>query len=126
MVLPALRKGGYEYQSQVNIGQRPGGRRHIVDVLARKEGEEIPISLKWQQTSGTAEQKVPYEIICLAHAIDHSEGRFGRAYVVLGGPGWSLREAFLNHLLDGYLCGCEAVRVVTLEDFIARANSGKL
>mgnify|MGYP000854662256 CR=1 FL=1 len=84
------------------------------------------MSLKWRQTSGTAEQKVPYEIICLAHAIDHSGGRFRRAYVVLGGPGWSLREAFLNHLLDGYLCGCEAVKVVTLEDFVARANSGKL
>jgi hypothetical protein len=97
-----------------------------VDVLAQKEGEEIPISLKWQQTSGTAEQKVPYEIICLAHAIGSSEGRFQRAYLVLGGPGWSLGEAFVKLLFDRYLSGCETVRVVTLEDFIARANNGKL
>jgi len=27
--------------------------------------EAILISLKWQQSSGTAEQKVPFEVICL-------------------------------------------------------------
>lgn len=35
MILPALSRGGYNYQTQVDIGQRPGGRRHKVDVLAR-------------------------------------------------------------------------------------------
>ena len=66
MVLPALDRGGYEHSKQVVIGKRLGGRTQKVDVLAWRVGnEEIPISLKWQQSSGTAEQKVPFEILCL-------------------------------------------------------------
>jgi hypothetical protein len=36
MILPALRFGGYEYETQVLVGDRIGGRKHRVDVLARK------------------------------------------------------------------------------------------
>jgi hypothetical protein len=33
MVLPALKRGGYDYQTQVRIGDRLGGGKHIIDVL---------------------------------------------------------------------------------------------
>ena len=69
MVLPALKRGGYSYRKQVLVGLRPGGGRHKVDLAAEKAGDEFLISMKWQQSSGTAEQKVPFEIICLAEAI---------------------------------------------------------
>ena len=69
MVLPALKRGGYSYRKQVLVGSRPGGGRHKVDLAAEKSGDEFLISMKWQQSSGTAEQKVPFEIICLAEAI---------------------------------------------------------
>ncbi|WP_139276661.1 PD-(D/E)XK nuclease superfamily protein [Spirulina major] len=65
MVLPSLDLGGYRYETQVNIGHRPGGGKHYVDVVAAKDEAMILISLKWQQVSGTAEQKVPFEVICL-------------------------------------------------------------
>jgi hypothetical protein len=104
--------------------QRPSGRAHKVDVLAEKSGHEILISLKWQQTSGTAEQQAPFEIICLAEAI-RENSQFKRAYVVLGGPGWTLREFFVKKV-QLHLIGNELVRVVGLDDFIALANSGKL
>jgi len=126
MILPALRQGGYTYKLQVDIGDRLGTGRHKVDAVAQGAGEEIPISLKWQQVSGTAEQKVPFEIICLAHAIDQSGGRFTKAYLVLGGGGWKLRHAFVSGYLDAYLSGCERVQVITLEDFVAKANSARL
>ena len=67
MVLPALTRGGYSFQSQVNIGQTLGGGRHIVDVLAKKDDRQFLISLKWQQVGGTAEQKVPFEVMRLVH-----------------------------------------------------------
>lgn len=69
MVLPALTRGGYTYQTQQSIGQRFGGGKHIVDVIAEKNGAKYLVSLKWQQVSGTAEQKVPFEVICLADAV---------------------------------------------------------
>src|SRR3972149_18108 len=88
MVLPALRQGSYQYQTQVRIGQRLGGGRHVIDVVATdRNGLGYLISLKWQQVSGTAEQKVPFEVICLADAVASSEGNYSRGYVGLGGAG---------------------------------------
>ena len=127
MILPALARGSYEHRRQVVIGKRPGGHDHKVDVLAiSTDGSQIPISLKWQQTSGTAEQKVPFEIMCLADAVHKSQGRFTRAYLVLGGSGWSLREYYVSGNVRQYLRNCEPVETVTLETFVGVANKGKL
>ncbi|MEW6662366.1 MAG: PD-(D/E)XK nuclease superfamily protein [Bacillota bacterium] len=82
------------------------------------------ISLKWQQTSGTAEQKVPFEVICLAHAVQ--QGGYNKAYLVLGGAGWSLRDFYANKGLDSFLRLPAEVRILKLEDYIALANQGQL
>lgn len=127
MVIPALERGGYKWKKQELIGQRPSGGEHRVDVLVSKpNGHEIPISLKWQQTSGTAEQKVPFEVICLADVVRNSQGRFEKAYLVLGGEGWTLKNFYLKKGLDKYLNNCEVVEIASLEAFVARANQGKL
>ena len=127
MVLPALTMGGYSYQKQARVGLRPGGRRHVIDVLATdSEGRKYLISLKWQQVSGTAEQKIPYEAICLAEAIRTGEGAYFKAYLVLGGDGWSLREFYLGSGLDAHLKHSELVEIRSLEQFIALANQGRL
>lgn len=127
MVIPALVQGGYTCASQVNIGQRISGGRHIVDVLATDpDGVKILVSLKWQQVSGTTEQKVPYEIISLADAISNSGGAYARAYVVLGGSGWKLREFYVSGGLNNYLHNVGDVHIQHFEDFIALANQGRL
>src|SRR6266545_5582318 len=94
MVLPALRRGGYQYQTQANIGFRLGGGAHKVDAVAERDGHKWLISMKWQQVSGTAEQKVPFEVICLAEAV--LSGVFSKAYLVLGGEGWKLRSFYIG------------------------------
>ncbi|MBI2912657.1 MAG: hypothetical protein HYY03_01915 [Chloroflexi bacterium] len=127
MVLPALTRGGYSYETQKNIGTRLGGRRHIVDVVAEDAGGgQYLVSLKWQQVGGTAEQKVPFEVICLADAILNSKGHFDKAYLVLGGGGWSLRDFFVGGGLSSHLAHSDVVRIMTLEDFVAKANKGEL
>ena len=83
MILPALSQGGYTYETQVNIGQRLGGGRHMIDVLAERDGLRILVSLKWQQVGGTAEQKVPFEVLSLIDAVE--SGPYDGAYLVLGG-----------------------------------------
>jgi hypothetical protein len=60
MILPALAHGGYEATAQGHVGQRLGTGAHNVDAIAKKNGRKHLVSLKWQQTSGTAEQKVPF------------------------------------------------------------------
>jgi hypothetical protein len=110
----------------VNIGQRIGGGRHMADVVASKEDEDIIVSLKWQQVSGTAEQKVPFEVICLIAAIEDTENNAKKAYLVLGGAGWKLRNFYTGGGLDKYIRQIETVKIVTLEEFVAIANNGSL
>ena len=45
-----------------------------------KNGRQFLVSVKWQQVSGTAEQKVPFEVICLVEPV--------------GDDLWRLRERF--------------------------------
>jgi hypothetical protein len=127
MVLPALERGGYEYFRQVDIGERLGGGKHVVDLVAYDpEGGGFLISLKWQQVSGTAEQKVPFEAMCLVQAVLSEPERYRRAYLVLGGPSWKLRDFYTEGGLLPFMRHEDLVRIVSLESFVARANRGQL
>jgi hypothetical protein len=124
MILPALERGGYSYKVQQRIGQRFGGGVHIVDAIAEKDQARYLISVKWQQVSGTAEQKVPFEVICLADTA--LAGQFTKAYLVLGGEGWKLRNFYIGGGLKSHLVHADKVDIMTLEAFVAKANQGKL
>lgn len=124
MILPASTRGGDTYETQKVIGTRSGGGRHVIDALAERDGKKYLVSLKWQQTGGTAEQKVPFEVMCLI--TEMLTGKYAAAYLGLGGDAWTLRDfytsrGFNDHLTDGYL-----MDVVTLEGFVGRANRGGL
>ncbi len=135
MIFPALRQGGYSWRTQVKIGRRPGGGRHIVDAVVTKDAVLILLSSKWQEVSGTAEAKCAWEVICLIAAMKSRE--YKRAYLILGGPGWTynadgkaderpLRDFYVNGGLEPYIRGTENVRIVTLERFVALANQSEL
>jgi hypothetical protein len=124
MVIPALEEGGYACQAQAKIGQRMGCGAHFVDVIAVKDDRSFLVSVKWQQVSGTAEQKVPFEVICLAEALE--SGQYEKAYIVLGGEGWKLRTFYVGGGLKAYIPRADKVHITTLEAFVARANNGAL
>ena len=127
MVLPALRQGGYQVAKHIKIGVRPGGGKHIVDVVAGDgSGRAILVELKWQQTAGTTEQKIPFEVMCLARSLRESRGRYAAAYLVLGGDGWTLREFYIKGGLNEYLKGGDSVKILGMETFIAKANKREL
>lgn len=124
MVLPALAQGGYTYELQVKLGRRLGCGRHFVDAVLEKDSRKFLLSVKWQQVSGTAEQKVPFEVICLVEAMETAQ--YDKAYIVLGGEGWTLRNFYVSGGLQKYLNAADKVEIVTLESFVGRANQGKL
>jgi hypothetical protein len=124
MILPALNRGGYTSLRQQKVGQRCGGGVHKVDAIVEKNDQKILVSLKWQQTGGTAEQKVPFEVMCLADAVTGGHG--SRAFLVLGGDGWKLRDYYTSGKLNEHLIHASLVKVVTLEAFIRLANNGQL
>ncbi len=118
--------GGYEVRRRVNIGSRLGVSKHFIDTYAIDDvGRPHLISLKWQQVGGTAEQKVPFEVICLADAMLTDE-EFYKAYLVLGGNGWRFKDFFLSGGLDQYLINANLVSIISLEEFVSKANQGLL
>lgn len=126
MVLPALEMGGYQVSRSVNIGSRLGVSRHIVDTLVEDTNGKLHlVSLKWQQVQGTVEQKIPFEVICLAEAMLRDE-RFFKAYLVLGGEGWKYKEFYLRGGLRPYLPNADMVNIVSMEQFVTLANQSKL
>lgn len=120
----ALQHGGFHTMFQQHVGARLGGGKHMVDIVATKGTQKILVSLKWQQTSGTAEQKVPYEFLCLASALQQ-DPTMTRAYLVLGGNGWTKRDFFVQDLTS-WVAGTHDVNVIEGNNFIARANTGRL
>ena len=53
-------------------------------------------------------------------------GPYDKAYLVLGGEGWKFRGFYTSGGLSKYLSYRDQVEIVTLERFVAKANSGKL
>lgn len=132
LVIPSLRRGGYSLKEQAIVGVKVNGSKHRVDVLVGDEPGQILVSLKWQQTSGTAEQKVPFEVINLIHACQ--EYGYKKAYLVLGGVdnnssndgGWTLRQWYLDRGLAEYIEYEQYVELIKPEEFVALANAGRL
>ena len=133
MILPALKNSGYEFKEQARVGEKPNGRAHKVDVLIKNDGKNILLSLKWQETNGTAEQKVPFEIINLLYAFENHD--IEKAYLVLGGTdsnpkkgtsGWTLREWYLAGGLGKYIKYEDKIMLMNLEEFVVLANQKKL
>jgi hypothetical protein len=96
--------------------------RHFV--TAEKDGRRFLVSLQWQRVSGTAEQKVPSEVISFADAV--TKDGFTKGYLVLGGEGRTLRAFYTEGGLASHLVAADKVSILTLEHFVASANQGKL
>jgi hypothetical protein len=128
MVLPALQVAGYPYEKQSCIGRVMGGRPYRADLFVhdRGSGRRIVVSLKWQQVSGTAEQKIPFEVIALLELLESKA--CDDVYLVLGGPGWTpqLREFYLSGGLCRFIPEAHRVRIVGLEEFIKLVNTRQL
>lgn len=83
----------HKFQSQVSVGVKRNGGRHYVDILLN--GEEL-ISLKYQRVSGTAEEKIPFEVMKLQHTVvDH---KYKSATIVLAGldKAWKWKDYYLG------------------------------
>lgn len=128
-LIPSLQCGGYQIFRQRYIGQDFKGGFYV-DLVATNIGEGFPdsflISAKWQQVNGTAEEKIPFEVMRLKNAVD-SAGLYQHAYLVLGGPDvWNLRDFYIGEEFDRLFPHRSAVTILDAQDFMARANRGDL
>jgi hypothetical protein len=111
-----LEHTNHKVESQVNIGTKRNGGRHYVDILLN---EIELVSLKYQRVQGTAEEKIPFEVMKLQHAVnDHG---YKSAVIVLAGPdkAWKWKEYYLS---DEFQTDMKRiypdVRIISHEQFV--------
>lgn len=112
-----IRQKGLIPIPQVDIGKRPDGRRHRADFVVATENGEVIVSCKVQHEKGTAEEKLPFEVLKLVYALE-TNPQYRHAYLVLGGGGWDERLlGFIRKELPNYLRGADRVEVKTTLEF---------
>lgn len=86
-----LTESNIEHKAQAFIGVKRNQKRHKVDLII----ENTLVSLKHQQVGGTAEEKVPFEVMKLQHAVN--DYGYDNAIIVLSGDtGWTWKDYFLS------------------------------
>ncbi len=87
-----LEENDISFKSQTVIGKKRNGGNHRVDLII---DDEILVSLKHQEVSGTAEEKVPFEFMKLQHAVE--DYKYKHAIIVLSGDkGWTWKNYYLS------------------------------
>jgi hypothetical protein len=115
-------KNNLEAISQATIGTKPGGGKHRVDweIIDKQDPESRGlISCKYQGTSGTAEEKMAYEVIKLLYTMK-TDTRYKKSWIIMGGEGWStgMREFIKNHLSEWIPSMHDKVEILTTDQLI--------
>ena len=115
-------KNNLEAISQATIGIKPGGGKHRVDweIFDKSDPNSRGlISCKYQGTSGTAEEKMAYEVIKLLYTMK-MDSRYKKSWIIMGGEGWSvgMREFIKNHLSEWIPGMGNSVRIFTTDQLI--------
>lgn len=133
MVKPALKRSTYSFEPQKVIGKKPSGSQFKVDYYVWNKDRKVLISKKWQTSGGTAEEKIPFEIIMLKYAVTSLGYDF--AYLVLGGTdknsehqqnGWTLRQWYFSGGLEPYINYSDSVRILGIEELVSLIHRGNL
>jgi hypothetical protein len=108
---------------QSTVGEKPGGGKHRVDwEIFRTTEPHLRglISCKYQGTSGTAEEKIAYEVIKLLYAMK-KDPRYTKSWIIMGGEGWSpgMREFVNFHLVEWIPEMRNKVEILTTDQLIS-------
>ena len=92
-----------QYQFRLDTGKADGRPcRFDAMVYDRKAGERIIISCKAQHSSGSTEEKVPFELLHLSHSLNAEVAE--KAYLVLHGEGFSrVKHFYLSDAFKEYM-----------------------
>jgi hypothetical protein len=109
--------------SQATVGDKPGGGKHRVDwEIYRTSNPDFRglISCKFQGTSGTAEEKIAYEVIKLLYSMK-IDPRYKKSWIIMGGEGWSSgMRGFVNNHLSEWIPEMESkVEILTTDQLIS-------
>ena len=112
-----LSLAGHNVEEQVNIGLRPTGGAHNTDLIIKnyQYDTDVIVSLKYQDVAGTAEEKIPYEQMCLQHACETYD--YSEAFIVLAGPGWKHDQSYRDGVFSKWM-NTPNVCVLDFDEFL--------
>jgi hypothetical protein len=109
-----LSRNGYliveRKQRNKDIPRQRCGKKHLIDI---RLANGSLVSCKYNgKTYGTAEEKIPFEMIKLQNTIDDSNGVFHKAVIILGGEKWTLKDYYLSEEYKKRIV-CPNVNIIT-------------
>jgi hypothetical protein len=118
-----LEKFSEDIQSNTVIGRRPHGPLYKASHTFVQEGKSYAVVCKFQNTTGSVDFKLPYEIISLAHSVENND-EIQKGFLVLGGYGYSkgMLNFVLNDLHD-WLNITSDVEIFLFDDFVRNLRS---
>jgi hypothetical protein len=121
-----LEKFSDDVQSNRVIGHRPHGPAYKATHTFTIKGTSYAVVSKFQNTTGSVDFKLPYEVISLAHSVE-TNNEIQKGFLVLGGQGYSkgMLNFVLNNLHD-WLNITTDVEILMFDDFIGRLRSSAL
>ncbi len=107
---------------QATVGEKPGGGKHRVDweIYSKVDPDSRGlISCKSQGTSGTAEEKIAYEVIKLLYTMK-MDPRYKKSWIIMGGDGWSpgMRAFVVEHLSEWIPSMTKSVEILTTDQLL--------
>lgn len=119
MVEETLRKRGVAFVKDQPLDEVLGFPYKVEFIIHRRSGEIVPVKLMWQESSGSAEQKVPWHLIHLGYAKERANDIL-RCYLVLAGDGWTRKHLYTSGVFHRFVPLAAGVVVEDLEKFLAR------
>lgn len=123
-----LRESGWQIQRNLALAPSPKGGQLRTDILGfhKETGKRVAVFPRWQASLGTAEEKIPFQIMKFEMAVAARPDCADAAYFVLEGNGWTWREFYLSPALMEYLPRKTRSKCVRLETFYQLALTGTL
>ena len=121
-----LEKFSDDLQSNRVIGHRPHGPAYKASHTFSIGEICYAVVSKFQNTTGSVDFKLPYEVISLAHSVE-TNNAIQKGFLILGGYGYSkgMLNFVLNDLHD-WLNITTDVEIVLFDDFVRRLRSSNL
>ena len=121
-----LAKFTTEVSKSVEIGIRPHGTKYSASYLFKLNSINYAIVCKFQNTGGSVDFKLPYELISLANSVNNSE-YISYGLLILGGSGYGKGMLkFITKDIHFWVNIGNNTRAMLIEDFIHRLRNNNL
>jgi hypothetical protein len=121
-----LEKFSTDVNKHVNIGFRPHGTKYSASYVFTLGLKKFAVVSKFQNTGGSVDFKLPYELISLANCVNNSES-ISQGYLILGGLGYGKGMLkFITQDVEEWINIGKYTKALLFEDFLHKLRNNQL